>query len=99
MIRQAYNTVSDAFELPKIVQLGENLYAAFFFLMKLMPAKFILARAQEHGLIAQDNTSIEPPSGSFGLALAILSAEAGYKLILVSDPAIDAPLKRRLEDL
>jgi len=33
------------------------------------------------------------------LALAILSAEAGYNLIVVSDPAIDAPFKRRLEDL
>lgn len=99
MIRQAYTTVSDAFELPRIVQLGENLYAAFFFLMKLMPARFILDRAQEHGLVGPETTVIETTSGTFGLALAILCAEAGYKLILVSDPAIDPPLQRRLEDL
>ena len=99
MIRHAYTTVSDAFELPKIVQLGENLYAAFFFLMKLMPARFILDRAREHGLVDEGTTVIETTSGTFGLALSILCAEAGYKLILVSDPAIDEPLKRRLEDL
>jgi len=99
MIRQAYTTVSGAFELPRIVQLGDNLFAAFFFLMKLLPAKFILDRARDHGLIGPGSTVIETTSGTFGLALAILSAEAGYKLIVVSDPAIDAPFKRRLEDL
>ena len=99
MIRQAYTSVSDAFELPKILRIGNNLYAAFFFLMKLMPAKFILDRARDHGLIGPDTIIIETTSGTFGLALAILCAEAGYKLILVSDPAIDAPFKRRLEDL
>ena len=93
MIRQAYTSVSDAFELPKILRLGKNLYAAFFFLMKLMPARFILDRARDHGLIGPDTTIIETTSGPFGLALAILAAEAGYKLILVSDPAIDSPFK------
>ena len=99
MIRQPYTTVSGAFELPRIVQLDDNLYAAFFFLMKLLPAKFILDRAQDHGLIGRGSTVIETTSGTFGLALAILSAEAGYNLIVVSDPAIDTPFKRRLEDL
>lgn len=99
MIRQAYTTVSDAFELPKIVRLGENLYAAFFFLMKLMPARFILDRARDRGLIGPGSIIIETTSGTFGLALAILCAEAGYKLIVVSDPAIDTPFIRRLEDL
>ena len=99
MIRQPYTTVSGAFELPRIVQLDDNIYAAFFFLMKLLPANFILDRAQDHGLIGRGSTVIETTSGTFGLALAILSAEAGYKLIVVSDPAIDAPFKRRLEDL
>jgi len=99
VIRQAYTSVSDAFELPRILQLDENLYGAFFFLMKLMPAKFILDRALEYGLVGPETTIIETTSGTFGLALAILCAEAGYKLILVSDPAIDGPFKRRLEDL
>ena len=99
MIRQAYTSVSDAFELPRILRLGQNLYAAVFFLMKLMPAKFILDRARDHGLIGPGTIVIETTSGTFGLALAILCAEAGYKLILVSDPAIDAPFQRRLEDL
>ena len=99
MIRQAYTTFSDAFELPKILRLGDNLYAASFFLMKLLPAKFILDCAHDHGLIEQGTTIIETTSGTFGLALAIVCAEAGYRLIVVSDPAIDPPLQRRLEDL
>ncbi|HEX5886425.1 MAG TPA: cysteine synthase family protein [Pyrinomonadaceae bacterium] len=99
MIRQAYTTVSDAFELPRILRLGENLYAASFFLMKLLPAKFILDRARDHSLIGPGSTIIETTSGTFGLALAILCAEAGYKLIVVSDPAVDTPLKTRMEDL
>ena len=99
MIRAAYHTASAAHELPKIIQLGDNLYAASFFLMKLMPARFILDRAQEDCLLRAGSTVIETSSGTFALALAILCAERGYRLIIVTDPAIDAGLKRRLEDL
>jgi S-sulfo-L-cysteine synthase (3-phospho-L-serine-dependent) len=99
MIRQPYLNASDAFELPKIVRIGNNLYASFFFLMKLMPAKFILDRARAAKIIKPGSVIIETTSGTFGLALAILCAERGYRLILVSDPAIDDALKRRMEDL
>jgi cysteine synthase len=99
MIRKAYRTTSEAYELPKIIQLGSNLFAASFFLMKLMPARFILDCAQRAGLLHDGVVVIETTSGTFGLALAILCAERGLPLIIVSDPAIDTPLKRRLEDL
>jgi S-sulfo-L-cysteine synthase (3-phospho-L-serine-dependent) len=82
-----------------MVHLSGNLVAACFSLMKLLPARFILDRARAAGLIRDGTTIIETTSGTFGLALAFHCALRGYRLILVSDPAIDEPLKRRLEDL
>jgi cysteine synthase len=98
-IRETYKTVSEAFMLPRLVQISENLYGASFFLMKLLPARYILDRAREEQRIHEGSVVIETTSGTFGLALAILCAERKYKLILVSDPAIDPPFQRRLEDL
>ncbi len=99
MIRQAYKSVSEAFMLPRLVQLGENFYGASFFLMKLLVAKYILDRARDEGRIREGSIIIETTSGTFGHALAIVCAERSYKLTLVSDNAIDEPFKRRLEDL
>jgi cysteine synthase len=92
-------SIIHAVELPKVVRLGNNLFASAFFLMKLLPARFMLDRACDAGLLERGATIIETTSGTFGLALAMLSALRGYNLILVSDPAIDDPMKRRLEDL
>jgi S-sulfo-L-cysteine synthase (3-phospho-L-serine-dependent) len=98
-LRRINRTIAEAVELPNIIRLADNLYAAAFFLMKLIPARFILDRAQAGGLIRPGSTIIETTSGTFGLALAILCALRGYRLILVSDPAIDDALRRRLEDV
>lgn len=99
MIRQTYSRVSEANLLPKLINVKENLIVANFFLMKLLPASYILDRAREENLIKEGSRIIETTSGTFGRALAILCAERGYELILVSDPAIDNQLKRCLEDL
>jgi cysteine synthase A len=96
---QVGRTIVDAVALPRVVQLEGRLYAACFQLMKLLPARHILARAREEGVIRPGSVVIETTSGTFGLALAMICALDGYRLILVSDPAIDDPLKRRLEDL
>lgn len=93
------HTIVDVLALPRVVRLEERLYAACFPLMKLLPARRILESAREEGLIGPGSVVIETTSGTFGLALAMICALGGYRLILVSDPAIDAPLKRRLEDL
>lgn len=98
-IRKASPTIADAVELPHIVRLADNLYGAAFFLMKLIPARFILDHARRDGFIEPGMPIIETSSGTFGLALAILSALRDYRLIVVSDPAIDPPLQRRMEDL
>jgi cysteine synthase len=92
-------TVVESAVLPKLIRLDSNLYGAAFFLMKLLPARFILDRARDAGLLREGSVIIETTSGTFGLALAMLCKLRNYKLILVSDPAIDPPLQRRLEDL
>lgn len=98
-IRQVNATILEAVELPKMVRLGPNLYGAAFFLMKLLPARFILDHAQRISVLRPGGTVIETTSGTFGLALAMLCNQRGYQLILVSDPAIDRSFQRRLEDL
>jgi S-sulfo-L-cysteine synthase (3-phospho-L-serine-dependent) len=97
--RRVAPTVVDAIELPRILRLEENFYAASFVLMKLLPARFIMDRARDAGLVGKGSTVIESTSGTFGLALAIVCALSKYNLVLVSDPVIDPALKRRLEDL
>lgn len=98
-IRNVASTVIDAIKIPRLIRLEHNLYAAAFVLMKLLPARFILESARQDGLIAPGTTIIETTSGTFGLALAMICNQQGYRLILVSDPAIDPPLQRRLEEL
>src|SRR5688500_16844280 len=98
-LRNIHPTIAEAIELPRLVALGYNRFGAAFNLMKLLPARHILDRAREERLLHPESVIIETTSGTFGLALAILSALRGYKLIIVSDPVIDEPLQRRLEDL
>lgn len=94
-----HKTYEEAVLYPKIFQIKENLYAASFFLMKLLPAKFILDNARREGRIRPGNTVAETTSGTFGLALAMLCNHYGYKCILVSDPVLDPLLKNRIESL
>jgi cysteine synthase len=87
------------FENPRIVPLGQNFFGASFFLMKLLPARFMLERAVEQGLLTPGGTICESSSGTFGLALALLAAQYRYKLVLVSDWSLDRHLHRRLVEL
>jgi cysteine synthase len=99
MQTKIYESTAHAIELPQLFKLKENFYAAAFKLMKTMPARYILNKAKEAGLISKGSTIVETSSGTFGLALAMICCQEGYKCILVSDPVIDINLKRRLEDL
>lgn len=89
----------EEYELPRIVSLKDNLFGASFYLMKLLPASYILKKAEEKNLIRKGSKIVETTSGTFGLALAMISAVKGYKLTLISDPAIDKHLYNRLVDL
>lgn len=97
--RQVVSAATDALEIPRLVRLEEGLFAASFSLMKLLPARFILDRARDAGLTRPGSVIIESTSGTLGLALAMICALRDYRLILVSDPAIDSQLKNRLGDL
>jgi cysteine synthase A len=92
-------TITRALELPRIVHLGPNLYGAAFSLMKLLPARHILDRARDEGLLEPGTVVIESTSGTFGLALAMECRLRGRPLVLVSDPAVDPALRRRMRDL
>ncbi|GGO51960.1 pyridoxal-phosphate dependent enzyme [Streptomyces lasiicapitis] len=94
-----YHSITEAQMMPRLVRIGPNLYGAVFTLMKLLPAHFILQRARERGELHHNTVVVETTSGTFGLALAMQSALTERELILVSDPAIDANLYRRLSDL
>jgi cysteine synthase len=98
-MKQVYSSISEARVLPELIRLDDNLIAAKFFLMKLLPAKFILERALKNGDINEDTVVLESTSGTFGLALALLCNQYNLKLILVSDPAIDVHLNNRLIEL
>ena len=92
------HSLSD-FEMPRLVHFGRNLYGASFFLMKLLPARHILDTAEREGRLKPGGSIVETTSGTFGLALAILARLRGYRLTLVSDPAIDPLFQKRIEEL
>jgi cysteine synthase A len=98
-IRTAYQEATEAYQVPKLVRLGPNLYAACFTLMKLIPARYILRKAEQDGRLGPDTVIVETTSGTFGLALAMQAVHMDRRLILVSDPVIDERLYRRLVDL
>lgn len=88
-----------ALETPRMAQLADNLVAAAFPLMKLMPARFILDRAEASGELKSGAHIVETTSGTFGMAVALLAAARQYRLTLVTassliDPKYQARLQR-----
>ncbi|HEY8472072.1 MAG TPA: pyridoxal-phosphate dependent enzyme [Natronosporangium sp.] len=98
-VRTAFAEATEAYQWPRLIRLAPNLYAACFTLMKLVPARYILRRAEQSGRLGPETVVVETTSGTFGLALAIQAVHMRRKLILVSDPVIDDRLYRRLTDL
>ncbi len=98
-IRVSYDEATEAYQLPRLIRLGPNLYAACFTLMKMIPARFILLKAAAEGKLQPGTVITETTSGTFGLALAMQAVHMGHRLVLVSDPVIDERLYRRLTDL
>jgi cysteine synthase len=95
----AYEEATEAFQIPRIIRLGPNLFGASFGLMKMVPARYILRKAMREGLLDPHTVVVETTSGTFGLALAMQTVHLDRRLILVSDPVIDERLYRRLTDL
>jgi cysteine synthase len=97
--RLVYDDATEAYQHPRLVRLGPNLYAVCFTLMKMIPARYILCRALGAGQLEPETLIVETTSGTFGLALAMQAAQINRRLILVSDSVIDERLYRRLTDL
>lgn len=95
----SYQELTEAYQQPRLVRLGPNLYGACFTLMKLVPARHILTRAAQTGALGRDTVIVETTSGTFGLALAMQAVHLRRRLVLVSDPVLDDRLCRRLTDL
>jgi S-sulfo-L-cysteine synthase (3-phospho-L-serine-dependent) len=91
--------IVEALALPRIVMLRPNLFGLVFPLMKLLPASFMIEQARREGVLSPGGLIAETTSGTLGLALAMVARLRNHPLTIVSDPAIDPPLRRRLEDL
>jgi cysteine synthase len=98
-LRTVSSEATHAYQLPRLIRLTPNLYAASFMLMKMIPARYILRRAMADGLLAPETVIVETTSGTFGLALAMQGVHLDRRVVLVSDPVIDERLYRRLTDL
>jgi cysteine synthase A len=98
-IRTSFAEATEAYQLPRLIRLAPNLYAACFTLMKMIPARHILRKAHAEGKLEPGTIIAETTSGTFGLALAMHGVHVDRKVILVSDPVIDQRLYRRLIDL
>ena len=92
-----YKDNIELIELPKIIELSSNIHVLKFELMKLLPARYIIEKSLNSGLLTKEMTVIESSSGSFALGLAYVCAKHHLRLIIVGDPAIDKNLKNKLE--
>ncbi len=90
---------SDAMCRPQLIEIEKGLIAASFRLMKLLPAKHVVEKAVREGRLTPESGLVETSSGTYALGLGIVCAENRIPFVIVSDPAIDDSLRRRLEDL
>ena len=94
-----FEKVSDSIILPRIIHVNNNLYAAVFSIMKLLPAKHIIYEAITRGDIKEGCTIVDTSSGTFALGIGIICSELGLPFKIFGDPIIDPFLIQRLEDL
>lgn len=97
--RRTYLTHLDEAELPAIVRVSDNLFAAVFVLLKLTLARHLIRQAKERGLLVAGGHIIESTSGTMGLGLAYACREFACRLTVVGDPVIDEGLRLKLEAL
>jgi len=83
---------------PSLVQMQPNLFAMQFDLMKIVPARFILERALKTGELKEGGLVVESSSGTFALGLAIVCANLGLHLSLVTGQ-LEESLEWRLRQL
>ncbi len=67
--------------------------------IKDRPARYMLARAEESGLLTRDRVIIEATSGNMGIALAAIGAARGYRLRLFMPECVSQERQRVLTAL
>ncbi|MEM9357503.1 MAG: pyridoxal-phosphate dependent enzyme [Pseudomonadota bacterium] len=97
MNEMIYSNYSDSIECPKLINIKDNIYALCFYIMKLIPAKYIIARAYRANRINPGFPVVDTSSGTFALGMGIVCAEMDLPFIVFGDSAIDPTLKNRLE--
>jgi cysteine synthase len=65
--------------------------------VKDRPARFIIRHARRLGLLGPGGVIIESTSGNFGVALAMIGAVDGYRVIIVVDPKVPPAHRRVME--
>ena len=83
---------------PSLIQMEQNIFAAKFDLMKIVPARYILETALANGDLQLGGLVVESSSGTFALGLAQVCVNLGLRLSLVTGPLEDS-VKWRLEHL
>jgi Cysteine synthase len=64
---------------------------------KLKPAARMVRAAERDGLLGADSVVVESSSGNLGVALAIVTADRGYRFVCVSDPSMTETNRRLVE--
>ncbi len=83
---------------PSLIRMQQSLFALQFDLMKIVPARFILEAAMERGVLKPGGLVVESSSGTFALGLAIVCANLGLRLSLVTGQ-LEESLEWRLRHL
>lgn len=65
--------------------------------VKDRPAYYMIKKAEESGILTKDKIILEPTSGNTGIALAMIGATKGYRVILVMPNCVSVERQRILE--
>ena len=74
----------DSLTAPSLIQIQPQIFALKFDLMKIIPARFILENALQSGALKEGGLVVESSSGTFALGLALVCANLGLRLSLVT---------------
>lgn len=91
-----YPHVTDSQKEPKLIQLGRNIFVLSFYVMKLLPALYILRKAATRQLINERTLVVETSSGSFAYGIGLACTQLKLPFQVVSDTQMDSLLQKQL---
>lgn len=92
-----FSGYSSSIKLPNLIKINNNIVLAFFQLMKLLPAKYVVEKGINEKKISKKDGIVETSSGTYALGLAIVCAEYKIPFHIVSDRVIDENLKQQIQ--